>query len=75
MLWCPQPAWIGDRASSSLAITALLEMGSILVSRAEVLRVGFNKAPLPSSACSVPKEVSTKASEAIWSQQTYVLSL
>ena len=47
-----------------MAVTALLGKGVCALVGGEALRVRFNEAPLPLSACSVPKEMSAEAREA-----------
>ena len=66
MLWCPEPAldvgW-GPLFVPWLKALSEAEVCSPVVG-VEALSVGFNKALLSLSACSVPKEVSAEASEA-----------
>ena len=58
-----------------MAVAALSGVGtSSPVVGVEALRVRFNQAPLPLSACPASKKVNAEASE-VWSQRTYALTV
>ena len=63
MFWSPGPA-LGVRQGPLIAPWPVGVRASSPVVGVEALRVGFDEAPSPLSACPVPKEVTAEAGEA-----------